>query len=234
MIGTILPVGSIPFMFSDFDRAGALNSSEEALLMRELCRRTAGEVATATAAIALANTARSAITRLRQVDDALARLRGFGELNRLLARPLPARVELAGLLETMCATIGRGGREGAAIHIELALREAWLTGPAARRVLVVAAGLIEESLGAAPGRSAGWLRVRLTPRGHEVSLTVEDGGPGPRLPARGAERAEGLEIVADLVGRAAGTMTMVTGRRGTRMTVAMPTGLEAGDDDVLF
>ena len=221
-------------MFFDFDRAAAANSSEDTLLMRELCRRTAGEVAAATAAIALVNSAGSATTRRQQVDHALARLQGFGELNRLLARPLPARAELAELLEAVCAAVAHGVRGSPATRINLDLREAWVTGAAARRLLVVASGLIGEAMSSAFRGRVGWVRVALRADGDEVALTVEDQGPGPRLPGRGPERGGGLDIAADLVGRGDGTMTVVTGRRGTRMIITMPTGLQIDDGDVPF
>lgn len=216
------------------EREAVASASEEALLLREMCHRTATEVAAASAAIALVGAVVPKAVRVRQVDHALSRLHGFGELNRLLSRPLPARVELAIEFASLCKAIVHGRTGVGASRMDLDLSEAWATGAVARRLLVAGAALVAESVALALRDRAGRLRVVLRREDVDVALTVEDDGPGPRLFAGGSEAGRGRTLLAELVGRGDGTMTMVTGRRGTRVSVVMPAGLEADDDDFAF
>ena len=216
-----------------FPDLAAAHISEDALLLREMCHRTAGEVAAAMATMTLVRSARASGSRLRQIDMALARLRGFGELNRLLARPMPARVEVAVDLEALCIAIGSGRLGASESRIDLDMGKVWTTGVVARRLLVAAAAFVEEAVRCGLERRAGRMRVVLDGGADHVALTVEDDGPGPRLAADDAMDGVGRAVAAELVGRGEGTLTLVTGRRGTRVTVAMPTGLE-NDDDVPF
>ena len=221
-------------MDGELDRGAAAHASEEALLLRELCQRTAVEVASATAAVALLGAVVAKGVRVRQVDHALARLHGFGELNRLLARPLPVRVELAAELSAICKAVAYGRAGVGASRMDLDLGEAWTAGQVARRMLVAAAGLVAESVALALRDRAGRLRVVLRREDGEVALTVEDDGPGPRLAGAGSDAGRARVFLAELVGRGDGTMTTVTGRRGTRITIVMPAGLESDDDDFVF
>lgn len=212
----------------------AAEESEDALLLRQFHRRVAGEVASVGAAVALADAAPE-WSRPRLMEIALSRLDGFGELNRLLGRVLPARVEVASRVSAVCVALCRGRPGVGASRMDLDLRKAWASDQAARRLMVVAAALVEEAASTALRDRAGRLRVALMPDGADgISLTVEDDGPGPRLFARGSEADEWRTLAADLVGRGDGTLTLVTGRRGTRVVVALPNGLEDDGDDFLF
>lgn len=221
-------------MKRDHDHGAAADASEDALLLREMCHRTAAEVAAATAAVALAGAVVGPGVRTGHIDHALARLHGFGELTRRLARPLPARVELAAELSAVCMAISHGRTGVGASRMELDLREVWTAGATARRLLVVGAGLVSEVVALALRDRAGRLRVALHPGGDGVALTVEDDGRGPRLFADGSDAGQGRALLGELVGRGDGTMTLITGRRGTRVTVTMPTGLEEDDDRFCF
>ena len=205
--------------------------SEDALLLREMCHRTASEVAAALAALRLVAGFEPPGSRQRLMERAICRLDGFGQLNQLLGRPLRARVDAGPAVSDVCVALGTGRAGAGASRIDLDLGRAWMEGAAARRLMLVAAELVGEAVRGALEDRAGRLRVALRADSDMVSLVVEDDGPGPRLLATGVDGDDPRSVVVDLIARAAGTMTLVTGRRGTRVTVCVPTGLEGDDDD---
>lgn len=204
--------------------------SEDELLLRELCHRTAGEVTAATATMRVVASYVGPGWRERAMEQAIGRLHGFGELNRLLGRPLLRRLDVGPRISEICMALGSGRTGAGASRIELDLGPAFMEGSAARRLLLVAAELVGEAVRNALQERAGRLRVALDADGGMVFLVVEDDGPGPRLLTVHGDGSDGRSIVVDLISRAAGTMTLVTGRRGTRVTVTVPTGMENDDD----
>lgn len=210
------------------------DQTEDALLLREFCHRTAGEVSSALATLRLVAACEPPGSRRRLTEQAIGRLEGFGALNRLLGHPVAARVQVGAAVSDICVALGTGRPGAGASRMELDLASAWMGGPAARRLLLIAAELVGDGVACAMQDRAGRLRVALRADGDEVALTVEDDGPGPRVLAAGDGQV-GRLIAVDLVGRSTGTMTVVTGRRGTRVTVNVPAGLErCGDDPAEF
>jgi two-component sensor histidine kinase len=215
------------------DHGTLRDPTEDALLLRELCHRTSGEVAAALAALRLVAGYEPPGPRHYLVEQAIWRLQGFGELNRLLGRAVRRRLDVAPCLSDVCVASGTGRSAAGASRIDLDLGCAWMEGSAARRLLLVAAELVANAIRQALQDRAGRLRVVLRADAGLVTLVVEDDGPGPRLLASDHDDL-GRSLAVDLVGRSAGTITMVTGRRGTRVTVAVPTGFEEDDDDADF
>lgn len=221
-------------MSIDEDRAAFERVSDDALLLRELCRRTAREAAAASASIALARTSVGRGRGGRIFDAAQARLQGFGQLNRLLARPMPVRVNLGADLALLCQAIGQIRGRAVLRRVETDLDVIWTTGRVARRMLVITAGFIDEAVGMALHDNPRCIRIALKAEGEVVSLSVEDDGRGPRLFVPGSGEAMVRAVAGELVGRSGGTITLVTSRLGTRVTVAMHSGLEGDDDATPF
>ena len=204
--------------------------SEDALLLRELCHRTMGEVAAALATLRLVAGFEPPGSRHRRLEQAIGRLNGFGELTRLLGRAIRPRVDLGPCISDVCVALGTGRVRAGASRIVLELDSVWMEGTAGRRLLLVAAELIGAAICHALQDRAGRLRVALRAAGELVTLVVEDDGPGPRLLATDEDQF-GSAMAVDLVARSAGTITTVTGKRGTRFTVSVPSGLDGHDDD---
>lgn len=208
--------------------------TDDALLLRELCHRTAVEAAGALAALRLAIGGGPPSSGRRLMEQAAGRLQGLGELNRLLGRSLPGRVDVGPAVHDVCVALGKGRQGAGASRMHLDLGAAPMEGGAARRLLLVAAELVGDAVRGALQDRAGRLRVALRADAGGVSLVVEDDGPGPRLLPAGEDDGDHRSVVLELVARAEGTMTLVTGRRGTRVTVWVPHGLEDEDEDLPF
>lgn len=221
---------SIALVSIDPDRAAMQQASEDELLLRGMAHRTADEIAAVVAGVSLASSTGGTTVDVRRIERVVARLRGFGDLNRLLARPLAGRVDLATELSGLCLAVGQAGVERGGGRFDIDVATSWVSGRTARRLLVVAAGLVAEAVEEAMNCRLGRVRVALSGTGDYVSLVVEDDALGPRLLPQRSEVLRSLST--ELLGRGSGTLTMVTGRMGTRVTVAMPSGLE--EDDVYF
>lgn len=206
-----------------FDRVG-----DDALLLHEFAHRTANEVAAATAALRLANRAQPAASA-RLMESATWRLEAFGELNRILARPVRRLVNVGADLNAVCAAIASGAMAASRSEMRLTLPDTWIAGDVARRIVLVAAELVTNAVRHALDGRAGLLEVTVDVEGDYVVLVVRDDGPGVRRGAATTGTGLGRGIVGQLVDRGDGTMTMETGPAGTTMRVEFPLGAEHDD-----
>lgn len=196
---------------------------EDALLLHEFAHRTANEVAAAMAALRLAGRARpSASARLMEI--AVWRLEGFGELNRVLARPVRREVNVAADLNAVCGAIAAGAVGASRSEMRLRLPDTWIDGGIARRIVLVAAELVTNAVRHALDGRAGLLSVSLDVEEDYVVLTVGDDGPGVRRGAPTSGTGLGSGIVRQLVNRGDGSMAMDTGPSGTTVRVEFPLG----------
>ncbi|WP_394654056.1 ATP-binding protein [uncultured Sphingomonas sp.] len=207
---------------------------DDALLLHEFAHRTANEVAAALAALHLANRAKpSASARL--MESAVRRLEAFGELHRVLARPVRRTSNVGADLNTVCAAIAGGATAASRSEMRLALPNIWISGSIARRIVLVAAELVTNAVRHALDGRAGVLEITLGIDDDCVVLTVADDGPGVRPGATSSGTGLGRGIVAQLVGRGDGSITMDSGTRGTTVRVEFPLGHEHhGRSDVPF
>lgn len=205
--------------------------SEDALLLSEFSHRTANEIAAAAAALHLAKRA-SPAGGSRLLDEAAGRLEAFGEIHRLLARPMRARSDAGAELTAVCRAITSASPGAARSVVSLAVVETWTTGRMARRLAVIAAELVANAVRHALDGRAGRLDVSLLAAGRDLVLRVADDGPGMRVGASTSGTGLGGGIVRQLVQRAGGTLAIETGRVGTVVRVTLPLGQssdEAGD-----
>jgi two-component sensor histidine kinase len=206
-----------------FDRVG-----DDALLLHEFAHRTANEVAAATAALRLANRAKPAASA-RLMESATWRLEAFGELNRILARPVRRLVNVGADLNAVCAAIASGAMAASRSEMRLTLPDTWIAGDVARRIVLVAAELVTNAVRHALDGRAGLIEVTVDVEGDYVVLVVRDDGPGVRRGASTTGTGLGRGIVGQLVDRGDGTMTMETGPAGTTLRVEFPLCAEHDD-----
>ncbi len=207
---------------------------DDALLLHEFAHRTANEVAAAMAAMRLANRAKPTASA-RLVESAVCRLEAFGELNRILARPVRRQVNVAADLNSVCAAIAGGAAAASRSEMRLSLPDTWIGGDTARRFVLVAAELITNAVRHALDGRAGLLLVSLEVVGDDVVLAVSDDGAGVRPGARSSGTGLGRGIVSQLVDRGGGSLHMESGPVGTTVRVSFPLPSAIDDDrDVYF
>lgn len=208
--------------------------SDDALLLHEFAHRVANEVASAAAAVHLAKRTASGAGK-RLLERALVRLEAFGELNRVLARPVRQQVNVSPELVQVCRAIAAGASDAARGAVSMVVPETWVDGGTARRLVLVAAELVANAVRHGLEGRAGRLDVKLEIVGEDVVLEVRDDGPGMRKSAPTSGTGLGGGIVAQLVDRARGTIAIDTGPSGTRVRVALPLRPAYGEDaDVAF
>lgn len=205
---------------------------DDALLLHEFAHRTANEVAAASAAIELAQRGRAAVG-VRLMRTAAQRLGAFGELNKVLARPVRAQADVAADLRIVCGAIASGVAEWGS-EVRLSLPETWLDGVLARRLVLVAAELVGNAVKHALDRRPGILVVMLEVVDGEVVLVVSDDGLGLRVGAESSSTELGRGMVAELVARADGAIRAETSSSGTTFRVAFPLVSSPGDDEFAF
>lgn len=206
-----------------------LPSGEDAVLLRELCHRAGNDCAVALAALRLAGGGRVAEAgeRSRLLGPVIARLEASAELHRLLARPVPARVEARGWLVAVCMAAGAAAaRSGSGEVVDVDVPELWLHGAVARRLAMVAAELVAN----AAKYATGGIVVSGRMAGGRVLLRVSDRGSGIARDAPAKGGGLGAGIVADLVALGGGRLAIDTGRLGTAVLVEMPAGAVSAPD----
>lgn len=214
---------------SVFDRA-----SDDALLLSEFCHRTANEIAAAAAALHIAKRAANGASA-RLLDRAVDRLEAFGELHRVLARPVPARTDVSRELALVCRAIASGASGATRSVVSIDVPETLIDGGTARRLVLVAAELVTNAVRHALVGRAGSLHVSLELAGDDVVLCVTDDGRGMMTGAATAGTGLGGGIVAQLVDRAGGTVSIESGPGGTAVRVALPVpSALGGEADIVF
>lgn len=198
------------------------STSEDALLLREFAHRAFNELAVATAAVALAGRAVAGASGAELLAEATRRLESVAALLRLLARTVPARMDVASEIAGLCRAMhGARPRSGGGA-LDLDLPETWVDGAAGRRLALVAAELLANAHRHALAGRAGVLAVVLRRVGRELVLEVRDDGPGgaarPGLPGLGLGRG----IVGELMARAGGRVELHHGEGGTVARALMP------------
>ncbi len=150
----------------------------------------------------------------------VARLRALGDLNRMLARPVPAAADAAEEVGEVCRAM-RASRPLPGGGIALDLAPSVVEGRVARRVALVAAELLENAFRhAVDGGGAGlWVTLR-RPSGALVLVVGNDAPPADRAKARSSGLGTG--IVAEIVRRAGGTIAVEHRGAGTIARVELP------------
>ena len=198
-------------------------AGEDGVLLREASHRAGNDLAVALAGLRMAF-ATDGIDAARRglLGDAMARVEVSAELHRILARPLPDRVDAADWLRGICDALG--GRPEGPSRVSADLTELWCDGAAARRLVMIAAELVSNALrhGVRSGRGA----VAVSLRGGAAcsTLLVSDDGPGIRPGQTRPGGGLGSGIVADLVRLGGGRMSVDTGSLGTTVEVTLPRG----------
>lgn len=195
---------------------------EDRLLLQEFAHRVANELSAALAAMGMIRPAGGSKARWRLLATAVARLEGFAGVNRVLALPTAAPVRLSAEMSRLCEGLGAARRLTSGSRMELDVRDFIVDGVTARRVLLVAAELVQNAIRHALNGRDGCIRVVLRLDARDVMLGVADDGPG--MAAAVATRGSGMGgfIVAELVRRAGGVIDCSTGPDGTSFSVAIP------------
>lgn len=202
--------------------------SDEGLLLVESSHRVANEVSAAIAAMRLVRSGRTGVRRSEMVDQAIARLEGFAGVVRALAIVPTAPFDLRRGIEDLCDGLCASREQTGSSMLSLDLVEMVVDGETGRRMMMVASELIHNGIRHALEHRTGLLAVVLRGDAREVRLAVVDDGPGMRPDAPTAGTGMGRHIVAELVRRGRGELTVETGPKGTKVRVAMPLGVSAG------
>jgi two-component sensor histidine kinase len=111
--------------------------------------------------------------------------------------------------------------------VSLDMAETIVDGDTARRVMMIAAELVQNAICHALENRRGTLGIVLRHDDREVRLAVIDDGPGIRAGAETRGSGMGRHIVAELVRRGGGELKCESGPRGTSIRVSMPRAVVA-------
>lgn len=196
--------------------------TDDRLLLQENAHRVANELAAALAALGMIRPAKGSRSRWRLLEAAIRRLEGFAAVNRILALPTAVPVALSAEVARLCRALVSGRRSIGASRLVLDVGDFHVDGVTARRVLLVAAELVQNAVRHGLEGRDGLLQVALRLDGRDVLLGVSDDGPGIAPSNPDPSGGMGSFIVAELVRRAGGVMECSTGPGGTAFHVAVP------------
>lgn len=216
------------------NRAELRLETDDRLLLREFTHRTGNELAMAVAAMRLVAAARGPTARRRLVDEAIARLEAASAVHVLLAARTRRETDVGELVRDLCAALAYARPGAARSSVLVEVDPIRVPGELARRLALIAAELVTNSFKYALEGRAGALRVGVDLIDDGLRLIVSDDGPGMRTGASPHGTGWGREIVAELVGRAGGTLSVDTGRSGTVVRVVLPMDRWARTDDYAF
>lgn len=194
------------------------------LLLDEANHRIANEVASALAALRLAQSAKGQRARSQMIDMAIDRLEGFGECSRMLAGMTSVQTDAGALIERMCRAMMRSRVGSGPQRVLLDLGPVMVDGETARRIAMIAHEILTNALKHAFRHAGGSLEVRLETLIDSVVLSIVDDGPGlgPGPSSLTAGKRLGGRIVGDLVRASCGSMECDTGPHGTAVHVMLP------------
>lgn len=206
---------------ADWDKV-VQRGGEAPLLLDELHHRVSNEVASAIAAMRLAQNAGLRGPRLHLFDQAIQRLEGFGKVHGILAARPAATVDVDAQLHGLCRGLvsGRGELDGGKVW--LAAQGCVLPGGSGCRLMLVAAELMANAFRhAIAGREGNlWVTVHRTER--DAVLVVTDDGPGFEGAARTRGTGLGRSIVSELVRMGGGRLETSSDENGTTVKVLLP------------
>lgn len=199
------------------------------VLLDEANHRVANEVASALAAMRLAQSAKGQRARHEMIDLAIDRLEGFGECSRMLAGLTAAQTDAGALIERMCRAMMRSRVGAGPQRVLLDLGPVMVDGETARRIAMIAHEILTNALKHAFRHSGGSLEVRLEMLLDSVVLSIIDDGPGlgPGPSSLTAGKRLGGRIVGDIVRASRGSMECDSGPNGTAVHVMLPKQMSA-------
>jgi two-component sensor histidine kinase len=169
------------------------------------------------------------------IDGAIERLEAFGDVHRLLARPVTRTADVAIEVESVCRAVCTARPAANRSTVTFDLASVVTDGTTARRIALVASELVTNAQRHALDDRRGSLTITVEEEGGLVVLTVADDGPGLRAAAATSGTGYGRGIVTELVERANGAISVETGPRGTTVSVAVPISAGGADaDDYVF
>jgi two-component sensor histidine kinase len=198
--------------------------SLDRLLLDEANHRVANEVASALAAMRIAQSSRRKGSRSKFIDDAIDRLEAFGQCSRLFASVPTGHFDVKDLIEAITETMLTSRSDRSLPRVCIDLQSIVVEGETARRTAMIAYELINNALKHAFGTSGGVLQVQLEAVAHGIVLSVIDDGPGLATGSTSAHVDEGLGgyLVRDLVRLSGGHLVCTTGPNGTAIRVMLP------------
>ena len=197
------------------------------VLLDEANHRIANEVASALAALRLAQSAKGQQTRQRMIEIAIDRLEGFGECSRMLAGLSLGKTDAGDLVEQLCRAMIRSRIAFVPDRVLLDLGKLVVDGETARRIAMIAYELIMNTLKHAFPVGGGELEIRLKKFGDNIILSIIDDGPGLGQSSVAERTGLGGRIVKELVRASSGIIECETGPHGTVVHVMLPKGLPA-------
>lgn len=197
---------------------------DDMFLLAESNHRVANEIAAALAALRLVKAAKGSTARWRLLGDAIDRLEAFAETHRHFAATPSAgtRVDVGSELALLCSALAAARRSSSGSTMSLDLPSIFVDGDTARCVALIANELVTNAIKYGLNGRAGLLIVSLSDDGSHLHLLVSDDGPGIAPDAAATNGGLGTGIVAELVRRSAGELTLMTGRAGTSFRVSVP------------
>jgi len=195
---------------------------EAQVLLRELQHRVGNEVASAVAAMRIAQHSGIQGPKVSLFDQAIARLEGFGQVHTMLSSHPPRMMDVREEMHRLCRGLlkGRSGLDGARVH--LAVDPPMVPGGPAHRILLIAAELLHNAIRHALADRGGGMTIDVRCDSYAVFLTVSDDGPGLGASHGTSGTGLGSDIVNELVRMGDGCLVCDSDGQGTTFRVTLP------------
>lgn len=207
---------------SDSSRLRAMG--DDTFLLAESNHRVANEIAAALAALRLVKAAKGSKARWRMLSDAIDRLEAFAVTHRhFAAAPSDGtRVNVGFEIAILCSALAVARRSSQGSTMSLDLPSVFVDSGTARYLALIANELVTNAIKHGLNGRAGLLVVSLSDDGSHLHLLVSDDGSGI-APDESVDRGGlGSGLVAELVRRSGGELTLMTGSTGTSFRVSIP------------
>lgn len=199
-----------------------MTESDDRLLLREFTHRTGNDYAAALAAMRLASRGTGPKARARLVEEAICRLEASAAVHLLLAAPVRRQVDVGAALRELCRNLVDARPAAARSRVFVDAGELMVDGDLARRVALITAELVVNAVRHALEGRAGALSVRLERAEGDLRLVVADDGAGMRPGGNTSGTGWGGGLVAELVARGAGSLSVDGSVAGTIVEVRLP------------
>lgn len=210
-----------PLRVPDAPTDAGMAAPLDGIMLAQYSHRVADDMAAAIAALEAHRSHAREVAAVTALDAAIGRLRGAGNVQRLLARPQAPEVSLADALYDLTVALEGYQRRGRPVQLSFSLEPIVVDGDFAWRLSAVAAEVVSNALRHGLQGSSGNIAVTLGRERHGIACRIKTDGGGDGWP-RPTGAGPGGGIIDGIVAFLKGEIERTCSRDGTGVSVWLP------------
>lgn len=210
-----------PLRMSDFPTDSGTAAPLDGIMLAQYSHRVADDMAAAIAMLEAYRSHAREVPVMAALDAAIGRLRGAGSIQRVLARPQAAKVNLADALYDLTVALEGHQRRGRPVQLSFHLEPIVVDGDLAWRLSAVVAEVVSNALRHGFQGSDGNIAVTLGRERQGIACRIMANGGGDGWPRPTGVDPDG-ETIDGIVASLTGEIARTYSRGGMGVSVWLP------------